>query len=339
MTKNDQIKKRAEDAIRRAFQSSIATMKGAKLADLVAAIEARNIDAAIKILSLDRTALAALETELNNAYYSGAELTVGKVGSVQTSAGSVLFKFDYRSEGAERWLKEYSSTLIDRISEEQRAMVKVFLEQEMVMGSNPRITALRLVGQVDPATGRRVGGVVGLHPNQQAWINTAHNELLTLNPNYLTRELRDKRLDTMFKKALADGTPLTQEQIGKAITRMEARALKYRGDTIARTESITALRAGQHEGILQAIELGEVDQQDVIKIWDATGADGRTRESHLAADGQEVPVDEPFQIGDSEMMYPGDTSLGAEPEETINCRCRVSYKIDFIGKAVSMESL
>lgn len=339
MTKNDRIKKRVADAIRAAFGRSVATMKGARLKDLIAAIEARNIDAAIRVLGIDRTSLAELETEINKAYYTGAELVVGKVGFVETSVGSVQFKFDYRSEAAERWIRDYSSTLIQQISNEQRDMVKAFLEREMIKGSNPLQTALSIVGRVDPATGARTGGIVGLLPSQQAWVDNARAELLTLDPNYLTRELRDRRFDSMVKKAINDGTPLTQDQINTAIARMEARALKYRGDTIARTESVTALRAGQHEAITQAVEVGEIDAQDVRKVWDSTGDDGRTRESHLQADGDEVGVDEPFTIGDSQMMYPGDTSLGASPEETINCRCRVSYKIDFIGKGVRMEAL
>ena len=53
----------------------------------------------------------------------------------------------------------------------------------------------------------------------------------------------------------------------------------------------------------------------------ASGRDGRTRDSHLDADGQEVDLDQPFEIGGYKMIQPGDMSLGAPISEVANCRC------------------
>ena len=53
--------------------------------------------------------------------------------------------------------------------------------------------------------------------------------------------------------------------------------------------------------------------------------DDKTREDHVDVNGAVVPIDEPFIVGGYEMMYPGDESLGAGPEEIINCRCSVEY--------------
>ena len=52
--------------------------------------------------------------------------------------------------------------------------------------------------------------------------------------------------------------------------------------------------------------------------WLAT-QDDRTRDDHAFADGQVRAIDEPFQIGNELLMYPGYGS--GSPEETINCRC------------------
>lgn len=49
--------------------------------------------------------------------------------------------------------------------------------------------------------------------------------------------------------------------------------------------------------------------------------DDRVRPTHITADGQRVPVNEPFRVGGYKMMYPTDDSLGAGPEEIVNCRC------------------
>lgn len=52
-----------------------------------------------------------------------------------------------------------------------------------------------------------------------------------------------------------------------------------------------------------------------------TFRDEKVRATHRLADMQTKPIDEPFIIGGFGMMFPGDSSLGAPPQEIINCRC------------------
>lgn len=61
------------------------------------------------------------------------------------------------------------------------------------------------------------------------------------------------------------------------------------------------------------------------KIWN-TILDGRERITHNIADGQMQPIAMPFEVGTSLLMYPKDTSLGADAAEIINCRCTLSYE-------------
>ena len=65
-----------------------------------------------------------------------------------------------------------------------------------------------------------------------------------------------------------------------------------------------------------------------FKEWLAM-LDEKTRETHAMADGQKVDIDTPFIVGNSLMMFPTDTSLGAPPEEIINCRCIMRYSREF----------
>lgn len=53
--------------------------------------------------------------------------------------------------------------------------------------------------------------------------------------------------------------------------------------------------------------------------------DNRERKSHLEIGGTVIPIKEPFRIGNSLMMYPKDSSLGADAGEIVNCRCSVMY--------------
>ena len=64
------------------------------------------------------------------------------------------------------------------------------------------------------------------------------------------------------------------------------------------------------------------------KTWVAI-LDKRTRDTHAEIDGTTLPIAEPFMVGDSLMMYPMDESLGADPEEIVNCRCHVEYGNEF----------
>ena len=56
--------------------------------------------------------------------------------------------------------------------------------------------------------------------------------------------------------------------------------------------------------------------------------DDRVRETHVEADVQVVGVDDPFMVGGYPLNEPGDSSLGAPPGETINCRCSAVYYYD-----------
>ena len=60
------------------------------------------------------------------------------------------------------------------------------------------------------------------------------------------------------------------------------------------------------------------------KRWKTFG-DNRVRGTHREAAGQTVPLDKPFIVGNSRLMFPCDSSLGASPSEIVNCRCTVEY--------------
>lgn len=59
------------------------------------------------------------------------------------------------------------------------------------------------------------------------------------------------------------------------------------------------------------------------KKWH-TIMDGKERATHAVANGQTVPIDEPFTVGGYLMMFPRDTTYGAPPQEIINCRCSIT---------------
>jgi hypothetical protein len=194
-------------------------------------------------------------------------------------------------------------------------------------GRNPRNIALDIIGRINPATGKREGGVIGLTSNQTDAVIKARSELQNLDTNYFTRQRRDARFDKTIRKAIADGKPLTADQIDKITGRYKDRLLQLRGETIARTEAITALRAGTHEGFAQLVDSGAVRADQIRLTWSATG-DGRTRDTHTSLNKQAITFGGTFVSPSGAMLsYPGDTSHGASGAETIQCRCTANYRI------------
>ena len=92
-----------------------------------------------------------------------------------------------------------------------------------------------------------------------------------------------------------------------------------RSIVIARTEVISASNAGSFFGAKQT-------GLPLQKEWLAT-QDKRVRDTHKKVDGQIREMDEPFNIGRGKLMFPGDSSLGAPKEETIQCRCTQVYVV------------
>lgn len=89
-------------------------------------------------------------------------------------------------------------------------------------------------------------------------------------------------------------------------------------DTIAITETQTP--AEQMKLIEAGIISGVVASQgqQIYKTWN-TVLDEKTRASHVEADRQRVPENQPFQVQGQLLMVPGDTSLGASLSNIINC--------------------
>lgn len=305
------------------------------------AIATGNVEHALSILNLDPVVFAGVADTVTDVFKTAAILTAEAARSTRDplTGTRVVFRFDVRSPPAEEWLRTESSRLVVGLSRTALKTVRQTLAAGIERGQNPRTTALDVVGRISKATGRRVGGTVGLTPSMEKWVQNAKIELLSGDPallrNYLTRERRDARFDAKVYRAIAAGTPLAADDVTKMVGRYSDSMLQLRGENIARTETLLSLHAGQAESIRQMIESGKVEARDVVKIW-RTNRDGRERRSHYILHGKKVPYIEPFISPETgaKMMHPGDRSKGALPQDVVNCRCHAEYKIDYIAAAV-----
>lgn len=152
--------------------------------------------------------------------------------------------------------------------------------------------------------------------------NTAAKKIINSEASPFTKLAIDsaKDKDVIIRKLTSEMTTsiLKGESIPEMSKRIRLIMENNLADSvrIARTETTRVENAARMDVGKEGERLGF----KMYKEWVST-PDDRTRLEHLEADGQRVPIDEPFKVGGEEMMYPGDFSLGASPWNTINCRC------------------
>jgi len=283
---------------------------GVDMKALEAAIARGDVDAAFRALRFDAADLFKTDTAITAAMTAGGTYQMGAFQHATRRApiaSRVVQSFGGRNERAERIARDLGARLVTEVVDDTRVMIAQTIRGGLEAGAGPLRTALDIGGRV--VNGKRQGGLVGLHSTQAGYVQ-----------NYRA-------------KLLAEGRP--QSQIDRMAQQYSNKLLRQRGETIARTETLKALNAGRQEALDQLIENpnNDVQAQDVVRAWDSTGEDGRTRQSHLDADKQDpVPQGVPFIVGGYSMMYPGDSSMGAPPGETVNCRCYSDIRIDFFAR-------
>jgi len=92
----------------------------------------------------------------------------------------------------------------------------------------------------------------------------------------------------------------------------------------ARTVAVTEVgRAFNYGVIAHGLSVTQSLRIPVLKTWDSKG-DSRVRASHDRADGQTVPISQPFIVDGFALMAPGDPTGPAYL--VINCRCKARLR-------------
>lgn len=112
------------------------------------------------------------------------------------------------------------------------------------------------------------------------------------------------------------GKGLSDPQIAELIRQVD---LQMRANTIARTETTNAMSKAQ----ILALESSGLTWE---KAWKAI-RDDRTRDAHFITDPKLfIPIKDNFVIKGELLAYPGDSTQGATMNNTINCRCRLTFR-------------
>jgi uncharacterized protein with gpF-like domain len=116
------------------------------------------------------------------------------------------------------------------------------------------------------------------------------------------------------------GVKQTDLRWGRLKRPQVVKGIAARAEAILRTEFTRAANMGH----MSQLELANTQIPGLMKRWQARG-DRRTRKTHLDTHRntfrEPIPVNQPFEVGNDLLMFPGDPNGSAQ--ETINCRCNL----------------
>lgn len=320
--------------VRLAFERSVREWRSSiNLADVTRMIDAGNIEGVLSALGVGGAVYRDLETEIARAFESAGRAFSNLLPkNLRGPNGLVVqFRFDMNHRQAEFFLRHHAAGLVTRMADADRATARAFLSEAMRSRGTPRTVALQLAGRINRATGIREGGIIGLSGPQGEYLRNARGYLAAGDSRYFGLTLRDGRFDDQIRAAIDAGKQVPAAVRERALTQYSNRMLMARGRTIAETETLTALEAGKHQSMQQAVDSGAIPDQFVKNRWRHSGK-ANEREDHLAFGGTEVQWGEPFVLpSGARMMHPRDTSLGAGADDTIKCGCMAEQVVDFIG--------
>lgn len=312
-----------EPQLKTAFLVQIALIANSvKLAD-VERLVARNDAQGIASLLMGYGFHKLLEL-LRATFMQGGEQEMRDVPATLRQA------FDVREDTADAWLRGNDQEVIQTLTQNQREAIGILLAAALLRGQSARKTALQIIGRKSGQTGRRSGGIVGLTGQDATWVETARQQLSSGDPaqmrDYLKRTQRDRAFDAMVNQAIDAEKPLADDDVERAAAAYSTKLSLTRAAVQTAAWALGALAAGRAMAYQQVINAG-VSSDRVRKVWRTVG-DNKVRDTHAQMNGQVRPFMQPFQSTSGALMQePGDTSLGAGPAETFNCRCSVTYQI------------
>jgi Phage Mu protein F like protein len=310
-----------ERLIRRAFVTYIAHLNSPKqLAEIKTRLAVNDVQGATKLVERHVVALGRVipqafvnvATDETTALAAQAGFKVAKARTPSFNA-QVSIGFDASNPRAASLMRTRQLQFVQQVTDGQRAAIRTALAQVAAGNISQRDYTRTFIDSL------------GLTQSQVDMVNNYRTLLESGSEEALNRELRDRRYDRGVQSAVASGEPIDASTVDRMVDRYRTNMLTMRADTIARTEGLAVVNQARQEAMDQVLDQSGFDRSEVKRVWNAT-QDSRTRDSHLAMDGQEVGMDEPFVTpSGEELMYPGDPDASAK--ERINCRCTVT--LDF----------
>ena len=160
-----------------------------------------------------------------------------------------------------------------------------------------------------------------IEQNMERYATEKENYLALVREVSAVSGVAKSTLKKVLAELVADETFMSlgeEERVREIMKRLKFKA-RWMARRIVRTETTASANFG--------IQLSASDiYGDDNLVKECIAFDGpRTIDTHRAASSEysnnPIPMNEPYSVGRSKMMFPSDTSLGAKAKEVVNCRC------------------
>lgn len=322
---------RFEPEIAKALQQVIAAMgAAAPIKDIVEALNRGDVEAVVRLLQHTASIYFPFSEALRQAYMGGGAFAISQLPTRSPFSGDrLVISFNGNHNRAVAWLNNYTEDTITGLTAQQQAAVRSVISIGLDTNRNTAEIARDLVGRIDPNTGRRVGGILGLNDGQTKLILKARQVLEAGDADglawYMQLASRDINQDRIINRALREGRKLTAAEINQILGRHSDKLAYQRGLAVARTEAYAALSAGQHEGWTQALDNGLLRAGDVTKRWQHS-RNIPARPDHVGMNGRTIAFNELFMMPDGTRMQHAHDPAGG-PKNNINCHCTTFYRL------------
>lgn len=146
-----------------------------------------------------------------------------------------------------------------------------------------------------------------------------------INKSFIISQLQEKYSETVLQ--FMDIDRYVEEYIQKFSNEVVDTTLKYPDEEYYLSDNRALIvSVNEANSILGYRQLQEAKEQGYTKKTWITERDNRVRKTHREVNGETIPIDRYFLVGNSLMMYPHDNiTMDIEPQEVINCRCSIKY--------------
>lgn len=315
-----------EPALGRAFiEGAKGITDRTKVTRLAEIIQSEGAEAALEYMRITNADFGSLSAHMNAAYNDAGSIYAKSRLTLKGYRGAV-YQWDATRYEIVQAGNDLIGRDITRISRDTRNAIGNLIRDGIGNGVRSRDLARLIVGELS-TSGYRVGGVAGLNDPQRKWVMDYRRKLQDLNPGFTSNSRRDRRFDPTINKAIRDGKPLTKAQVDRYVARYAERLRQSRAKTIARTEMASIVQLANYQAVLAKAEDAGVGPWAISKEWIHAGHSVKDRIQHVMMNRTAVlGMSTPFIMPDGSMMqHPHDNSLGAGPENIVNCLCVAQY--------------
>lgn len=325
-----------EPQIRKAFMASVTDLQaGVNWPLLLERLTLQDTEGAIAALNINTAAWAEYSATMTAAYAKAGASTMAQIQAVGVAPVGV--RFDMSNPRAQQWIRESVAESVVGFTREQITGARAVIEAGYARGEGPRTIAVDLAGRVTGGT--RQGGVLGLDNPRAARLQAVKVGMRTtegvqslvikghdgkLSMRYKVNAATEKRIFSAYNA----GTEVPEAARVISERQYQNALLKARADTVAQTETASAVANSTRESWTQAAESQGLNADAVTKSWVHLRGSREGRIEHIQMNGVKVRgLNTPFVLPSGQLMQgPHDPAGGAK--QNINCACTCNYSLD-----------